>query len=149
MSRPELDAGPATASRDDRAQLSMPLVEAGIGVVLILGLTAVLALGTPAPQASDPQLDAYAADVATVLAEEPARHGGTTRLDEVTRSEARVDREADALERRVDDLLPDNLLFRIETEHGAIGFDRPASAVTGAETVTTRHGQARVEVWGA
>lgn len=148
MSGLELDAGPETEGRGDRAQLSMPLVEAGIGVVLILGLTAILALGTPAPQASDPQLDAYAADVATVLAEEPARHGGTTRLDEVARSEERFEREADALERRVDDLLPDNVLFRIETEHGAVGFERPASAVTGTETVTTRHGHVRVEVWG-
>lgn len=137
---------------DDRAQLSMPLVEAGIGVVLILSLTALLALGTPAPQASDPQLDAYAADVATVLAEEPARHGGTTRLDEVTRSAERFDREAPALERRVDDLLPDNLMFRIVVENAelgteSIGHERPANAVTGAETVTTRHGQVRVEVW--
>lgn len=155
-SRTRVDgAAPADSGR---AQLSMPLVEAGIGVVLILGLAGLLALGTPAPQASDPQLDAYAADVGTVLSEEPARHAGTTRIDEVSRSPERFEREADALEQRVDDLLPDNLLFRLEVQFegssgsggadpGAVGFERPAGAVTGSATVTTSHGHVRIEVW--
>lgn len=132
-----------------RAQLSLPAIEAGIGVVLVLGLVGLLAVGTPTPPPSDPQLDAYAADVATVLAEEPPRHEGTTRLDEVTRSEPAFDREADALEDRVDHLLPDNLMFRIETPHGPVGFSRPDGIVTGVETVTTQHGEVRVEVWYA
>lgn len=127
----------------------MPVIEVGIGIVLILGIAGLLALGTPAPPQNNPQLEAYAADVATVLEEEPPRHGGTTRLDEVTRSEAAFEREAPALERRVDELLPDNLMFRIETPHGAVGFERPDGVVTGAETVTTQHGQVRVEVWYA
>lgn len=127
----------------------MPVIEVGIGIVLILGLAGLLALGTPTPPPNDPQLDAYAADVATVLAEEPPRHGGTTRLDEVTRSADAFDREVTALERRVDELLPDNLMVRIETPHGAAGFERPDGVVTGAETVTTQHGQVRVEVWYA
>ncbi|GAB3690832.1 hypothetical protein GCM10028857_27600 [Salinarchaeum chitinilyticum] len=131
----------------DRAQLSMPVVEAGIGVVMILSLAALLAIGTPAPQVDDPQLDVYAEDVAVVLAEEPPRHGGTTRLDELTRSQSSFDREAPALDRRVETLLPANLLYRIETPHGAVGFERPTGAVTGASTVTTQHGEVRVEVW--
>lgn len=109
----------------NRAQLSMPVVEAGIGVVMILLLAALLAIGTPAPQADDPQLDVYAEDVAVVLAEEPPRHGGTTRLDELTRSQSSFDREAAALEERVETLLPANLLYRIETPHGAVGSNGP------------------------
>ena len=125
----------------------MPVVEAGVGVVLILSLAGLLALGTPAPQPESPQLEVYAEDVAVVLAEEPPRHGGTTRLDELTRSEESFEREAPALERRVKTLLPENLLYRIETPHGAIGFERPSGATTGAATVTTQHGEVRVEVW--
>jgi len=127
----------------------MPMIEVGIGVVLVLGLVGLLALGTPTPPPNDPQLDAYAADVATVLAQEPPRHGGTTRLDEVARSADAFDREVAPLERRVDELLPDNLMYRIETPHGAAGFARPDGVVTGAEPVTTQHGQVRVEVWYA
>jgi len=125
----------------------MPLIEAGVGVILLLSLAGLLALGSPAPAPTDPQLDAYASDVATVLAEEPPRHGGTTRVDEVTRSPEAFDREGPALERRVDALLPDNLLYRIETPHGALGFDRPAAAEAGAARVTTQHSVVRVEVW--
>lgn len=125
----------------------MPLIEAGVGVVLVLSLAGLLALGTPAPAGDDPQLDAYAEDVATVLAEEPPRHQGTTRLDEVARSPAAFDREAGALERRVEALLPDNLLYRIETPHGAVGFERPSGVDVGRATVTTQHGVVEVEVW--
>lgn len=117
-----------------RAQLSMPLIEAAVGVVLILALAGLLAVGTPSPQASDPQLDAYAADVATVLAEEPARHDGTTRLDEISRSPEQFDREAAALERRVDDLLPDNLLFRVEVRFAdGSGADGSGTDDSGAD----------------
>lgn len=144
MTRPT-DGGRRTGR--DRAQLSLPLVEAGVGVVMLLSLAGLLALGAPAPAAEDPQLDAYAEDVAVVLAEEPGRHGGTTRLDEVARSQSAFNRESAALDRRVDDLLPDNLLYRIETPHGAVGFDRPAGVIAGAATVTTQHGPVRVEVW--
>jgi hypothetical protein len=126
----------------------MPVVEAGVGVVLILSLAGLLALGTPAPAADDPQLDVYAEDVAMVLAEEPSRHGGTSRLDELTRSQRSFEREAPALERRVETLLPENHLYRIETPHGVVGYERPAGAVAGATTVTTQHGDVRVEVWG-
>ncbi len=125
----------------------MPVVEAGIGVVMILSLAALVAIGTPAPPADDPQLDVYAEDVGMVLAEEPPRHGGTTRLDELTRSQTSFDREAPALEQRVESLLPANLLYRIETPHGAVGFERPTGAVAGASTVTTQHGEVRIEVW--
>lgn len=127
----------------------MPVIEVGVGIVLILGLAGLLALGTPTPPPNDPQLDAYAADAATVLAEEPPRHGGTTRLDEVTRTAAAFEREAAPLDRRVDALLPDNLMYRIETPHGAVGFARPDGVVTGVETVTTQHGRVRLEVWYA
>lgn len=142
-----VDEDRADEPRRSRGQLSMPVIEAGVGVVLILSLAGLLALGTPAPQADDPQLEVYAEDVAMVLAEEPPRHGGTTRLDELTRSQTSFEREAPALERRVETLVPENMLYRIETPHGAVGFERPAGAVTGAAVVTTQHGEVRVEVW--
>lgn len=125
----------------------MPVVEAAIGVVMIVGIAGLLALGTPSPTAADPQLDVYADDVATVLDQDAPRHGGTTRLDEVSRSSDAFDREADAIEERVDELLPDTLLFRIETPHGTVGFERPDGAAFGTLTVTTQHGTVVIEVW--
>ncbi|MUV86189.1 hypothetical protein GJ631_06270 [Natronomonas sp. CBA1123] len=130
-----------------RGQLSLSIVEASVGVVFILAVTMGFALGVPSPNTERPQLDAYAEDTATVLANEPPRHGGETRLAEVTRSQAAFQREQDSLERRVDRLLNENLLYRIETPHGAVGYERPAGVSAGYATVPTTGGEVTVWVW--
>ena len=130
-----------------RGQLSLSVVEASVGVVFILAVTMGFALGVPSPEAEQPQLNAYAEDAATVLANEPPRHGGETRLAEVTRSRGAFEREKESLERRVDRLLNDNLLYRIETPHGAVGYERPPSVPAGHATVPTAGGEVTVWVW--
>jgi hypothetical protein len=124
-------------------------VEAAIGVTLVLAVATAFALGVPAPDTRTAQLEAYADDAATVLAGEPPRHRGATRLSEVTRSPDAFERERDALDRRVDRILPDNLLYRVETPHGAVGFQRPADVPVGRATVTSLNGPVTVEVWYA
>lgn len=133
----------------DRGQLPLALVEAGVGVVLVLAVAAGFVLGVPSPTGTQTQLEAYADDTATVLAAEPPRHRGATRLSEIARSEAGFQRERDALDRRVDRILPDNLLYRVETPHGAVGFDPPASAPVGRRTVATGFGEVSIAVWYA
>nr|WP_232820614.1 hypothetical protein [Halorussus litoreus] len=107
------------------------------------------ALGAPSPDDRAAQLDLYAEDAATVLAGESPRHGGTTRLAEVVRSPGAFDRERDALGRRVARILPENLMFRVGTPHGAVGFRKPAGVPVGTTTVTTAHGDVTIEVWYA
>jgi hypothetical protein len=132
-----------------RGQLSVSVLEAAIGVVLLLAVVMGFALGVPSADTRSPQLDLYAADAATVLAGEPPRHGGATRLAEVLASAERFDRERDALERRVDRILPDNLMYRVETPHGAVGFRKPAGTPVGRASVTTLNGEVTVWVWYA
>lgn len=131
----------------DRAQLSLSVVEAGVGVVLVLAVVAGLALGVPAPNENAAQLEAYASDTASVLAQEPPRHQGSTRLAEITISPAAFARERGALDRRVDALLSDNLLYQVETPHGTVGFPVPSTTTVGAATVTTPYGDVAVRVW--
>lgn len=133
----------------DRGQLSLSVAEAAVGVVLVLGVATGFVLGVPAADTTDQQLEAYAADAATVLSGEPPRHQDATRLSEVAASPAAFDRERAALDRRVDRILPDNLLYRVETPHGAVGFRRPAGVATGEATVTTVDGPVRLRVWYA
>lgn len=137
--------------KGDRAQLSLPVVEAGIGVLLVLGIVSLVALGLPAPATGDPQLDAYAHDAATLLSESwtPDENATPTTIEEAIRTEEDFDREAEAIERRVDHLLPDNLLFQVETPHGAVGHDRPDGVPTGVASTTTPHGEVTVRVWYA
>ena len=133
----------------NRGQLSLSLVEAGIGVLFILTVTMGFALGVPEPDTREPQLDLYAEDAATVLAGEPPRHQGATRLAEMVRSAESFERERDALDRRVDRILPDNLMYRVETRHGSVGFRKPAGVAVGRHTVTTVNGDVTIWVWYA
>ena len=137
---------PAVASR---GQLSLSVVEAGIGVVLVLAVSMGFVLGVPEPDTRDAQLDAYARDTATVLGNEPPRHRGVTRLSEVARSVSAFERERGALDRRVDRLLPDSLLYQVETPHGTVGYQRPGSVAVGTATVTTTNGPVTIRVWYA
>ncbi len=130
-----------------RAQLSLSVVEAGIGVIFILGVAMGFALGVPSPDTRGAQLDLYAEDAGTVLASESPRHGGATRLAEIIDSPRSFEREEDALERRVDRILPDNLMFRVETSHGAVGYRKPAGVPVGVSTVTTTSGDVTIWVW--
>ncbi|WP_435335177.1 DUF7262 family protein [Haloarchaeobius sp. TZWWS8] len=130
-----------------RAQLSLPAVEAGIGVLLVLGVVTLFALPVADADTSEAQLDTYATDAVTVLAGEPPRHGGSTRLTEVVASEAAFDREQAALERRVGRILPDNLLYHVETPHGSVGYRVPAGVSVGVATVPTANGDVTITVW--
>lgn len=132
-----------------RAQLPLSLVEAALGVVLILGVALGFALGTPAPDTQTQQLTAYAEDTATVLATEPPRHQGSTRLHEVVRTESAFEREETALDRRVGRILPENVLYHVATPHGTVGVPRPQGVSTGTATVATGYGTVRITVWYA
>lgn len=130
-----------------RGQLSLSIVEASIGVVLIFTVVATFGLGLPPAGAQQAQLDTYAGDTARVLAGEPPRHGGATRLAEVSRSPRAFERERAALRHRVDRILPDNLMFRVELPHGAVGYPHPDGVPIGVATVTTVAGEVTVMVW--
>ncbi len=130
-----------------RAQAVLSVLEAGIGVLLVLTVTLGFAFGVASPAADSAQLDAYARDALTILQNEQPRHVDRSRLRELTRSPAAFERERDALRRRVDRILPANLMFRLETRHGALGHRLPGSVTTGTATVTTGRGTATIRVW--
>lgn len=143
-------AAPNARQGDGRGQLSLSLVEAGVGVLFVVAVASAFAFGTPAGGIDQTaQLDAYARDAATVLANEPPQHGDATRLAEVAASADAFDRERAALERRVDRILPANLLFSVETPHGTVGHVRPSNAPVGVARVPTGNGRVTIRVWYA
>src|SRR6056297_1295484 len=130
-----------------RAQLPLSLVEVALGATLILGVALGFALATPGPDTRGPQLSAYAEDTSTILQTDPAQHNGTTRLREVVTSQRAFDRESGSLERRVERILPANVLFRVRTPYGSVGTAVPRRTTTGTATVPTGAGTVRIEVW--
>lgn len=123
------------------------MVEAAVGVLLLFAATATFALGLPAAGVDEAQLDRYAEDAGTVLSREPPQHDGLTRLSEVTRSQSAFERERAALSHRVERILPANLMYRVKTPHGSVGFQRPTGVPTGRTTVPTVGGRVTIWVW--
>lgn len=130
-----------------RAQLSVSMLEALAGVVLVVGVLLGFGLDVSSPDTREQQLQRYAEDAATILAEEPPRHANTSRLGEIVASQRQFERERSALARRVERLLPANVFYRIETEHGAVGYARPEGVATGEATVATTGGTVTIRVW--
>jgi hypothetical protein len=132
-----------------RAQAALSILEAGIGVLLVLTVALGFGFGVAPPASDSAQLDAYARDALTILQNEQPRHLDRSRLQELTRSPASFERERTGLHRRVERILPENLMFRLETRHGALGHRVPAGVPTGRATVATARGTAMIRVWYA
>lgn len=139
-----------SARSDGRGQAAITVVEAAVGILLVMSLCFVFVVGTPGSNGeSRTQLDLYAGDATTLLVHEQPRHEDQTRLAEIAASESALDREAGALRSRVERTLPENVFFRLETPHGAVGHPLPDGVETGARTVPTRHGPVTLRVWYA
>jgi hypothetical protein len=127
----------------------MALLEAALGVVLVLGVVLGFGLGVGAADTQSAQLDAYASDALVLLENEPPRHASATRLDEVLASESAFEREQATLERRLDRILPANLMYRLETPYSAVGHPVPSRVPTGTAAITTVEGSVDLRVWYA
>lgn len=132
-----------------RAQASLTAVEAGIGVLVVLAVVFTFALGGSGPTGDRAQLDAYASDALTQLDTDQPQHRATTRLAEVLASNETFERERSSFVRRVELILPANVMFRVETPYGTAGQPLPSGVETGTATATTRHGPVTLRVWYA
>lgn len=130
-----------------RGQLSMPLVEAVVGALVILAVAGgfVVAGDGDGRAARTAQLDREAADALWLLAEEPFAENRT--LAGVLAAEERFARNRSAVRARLVALLPDGAFFRLETPHGAVGQPAVDGVPAGEAARTTRHGRVRLRVW--
>lgn len=130
-----------------RGQLSLSVVEAAVGVLLVLGVATGFAIGVSEPPAAEPRLDTMARDVVAVLGSEPTAAGHDARLVALARSNASFAGVRDRTRERVDGLLPADVAFRIRTPHGTVGRPPPPTVPVGSTTAPTRHGPITVRVW--
>ena len=130
-----------------RGQLSLSLVEAAVGVVLVLGVAAGFSVAVTGPVSATPQLDTLARDTVTLLGSTPTERGRDARLVALTRSDRSFDRARTPARDRVRAALPDDVLFRVRTPQGSIGAPRPPTVTAGSATATTRYGPVTVWVW--
>lgn len=133
--------------RPRRAQLSLSAVEMAVGVLFVLGVAGGFAVGLPDPGGREAQLNGYARDAATLLADEPPMGDGETRLSAAAGSPAGFERERVALAERLETLLPDSVAFRLRTPQGAVGYPLPSADPVGRTTVSTLRGDVSLWVW--
>lgn len=133
--------------RTSRGQLSLPVAEAVVGVVLVLGLTASFAVSVPGPATERAQLERYADDTGTMLADAPAADGSGPLLAAALASDEAFAASRDILRDRARRALPGSVRVRVVTPRGRVGPPRPPGVPTGRATVTTVNGPVRVAVW--
>ena len=124
------------------------MVEAAIGVVLVLSVAASFALAPAAPEHTA-TLDAHADDAVEILRADAPVGSGATRLAALTRSAAAERRERAAARSRLASALPGTVAFRVRTPYGSFGDPRPPGATVGVASATTQHGRVTVRVWYA
>lgn len=129
-----------------RGQLSLSLVEAGVGVLLVFAVAAGFLLGPPPADATERRLDGVARDVGTLLASEGVDGNS---LAAVVRSDSSLDARRSAVTARVDALLPDGLRAHVQTPSGTVGPPAPGGRPVGVARVSTASGPVVVRVWYA
>ena len=134
---------------DRRAQLSLSVVEATLGLLFVVAVATGFTLSPPDPGVEETQLDHYAGDVGRLLAHEPAPNARTSLLAVASRSPERFVTVRETLRERTDDALPATVLYRVETPQGAVGYRPPDGVPVGRATVPTLAGQVTIRVWYA
>jgi hypothetical protein len=135
--------------RESRGQLATSLVEAAVGALLILSVVAGF-LWVPAETgtgASATTLDRTADDALSVLVAEPPAGTGRNRLAAACRSPESFATERDALDRRLESILPTAVFGRLDTPHGTVGPPQPTGVPVGHETRTVAGCPVTLRVW--
>jgi len=130
-----------------RGQLSLSIIEAVVGVVLVLGVAAGFVVGVSGSPSSTPQLDTLARDTATVLGSEPTESGRDSRLAALARSDRAFEQVRTPTRERIERLLPADVVFEVRTPRGTFGYPRSPTAAVGSVTVPTRYGPVTIRVW--
>lgn len=129
----------------DRAQLSIPAIEIGIGMLLILAVVSLVIVSRSGPSEPDPQLAYYAADTATILLSTGTET--TPPIGQCLESQQAFHQQCEKLTTGVNGLLPDYLLYHIDTPYGTVGYEPPENIETVTRVRATPHGSIAVTIY--
>jgi hypothetical protein len=132
--------------RSGRGQVSLSLVEAVVGLLVVFAAASTFLVGLPETGAAERDLTVLAADGLSVLDATPATDNAS-RLAALGRSERSYARQSDATTAQLQELYPDGVRFRLETPHGALGRPLSTTGPVGRAVAWTPGGRVTLRVW--
>jgi hypothetical protein len=142
---PDPDRGPG--DEWNRGQVSLSVVEAAVGLVVVLAAATTFLVGLPGPGLDEGELTVLAADGLVALDATPPSATGDSQLTALVRDPSGFVRERDAADARLRALYPPHVRYRLATPHGALGDPLPADRSVGVARRHTRAGDVTLRVW--
>lgn len=129
-----------------RAQVSLSLVEAVVGLLVVLAAMTMFLVDLPDPDAAAADLNRLADDGLTVLDATPTADDAS-QLTALARDESRFARNADDAEERLGELYQPTVRYRLETPYGVVGQPLPPSGSVGRAQRWVSGGRVTLWVW--
>lgn len=129
-----------------RAQVSLSLVEAVVGLLVVFAATSTFLVGLPDTGAAEADLDVLAADGLSALDATPVTDDAS-RLMALARTERGFVRQSVDAAEQLDTLYPVGVRYRLETPHGAVGTPPPPTGPIGRAVGQTPGGRVTLRVW--
>lgn len=134
-------------SFDERGQLSLSVVEAVVGLLVVLAAATTFVVGLPETGSEGAELTVLASDGVIVLDATPPEGDGVSRLTVLARDRSGYVRERGYARDQLDALYPTGVQYRLETPYGAIGKPLPPRGPIGNARTHTRDGALTLWVW--
>jgi hypothetical protein len=131
----------------ERAQVSLSVVEAAVGLLVVLAASTTFLVGLPDPGADQAELTVLAADGLAVLDATPPAGEGASRLTVLARDRSGFVRERNETATQLRALYPPTVRYRIETPHGVVGDPRFTRGSVGRARQATPGGRVTLWVW--
>lgn len=138
---------PRARTESTRGQLSLSVVEAVVGLVVVLAAATTFVVGLPETGAEDTELTVLAADGLTVLESTPPEDDGTSRLAALAEDQSNFVRERTLTAEQLRALYPRHARYRLETPHGVVGEPLPPRGPVGRAQRQTTGGRVTLWVW--
>ncbi|WP_380678786.1 DUF7262 family protein [Salinigranum sp. GCM10025319] len=131
----------------ERGQVSLSIVEAIVGLVVVLAATTTFLVGLPETGADEADLNRLADDGLTALDSTPPAGDGASRLTALARGPGSFAVERSDADEQLRELYPRRVRYRLETPHGTIGEPLPPTRTTGLARRYTPEGDVTFWVW--
>ncbi|QZA87477.1 hypothetical protein K0C01_06515 [Salinarchaeum sp. IM2453] len=129
---------------NNRGRLSIPMLEVGIGILLIFSILTLITINFLGTGTEGPQLEIYADDTATVIAATGGEN--TTAIGHID-SQDTFEQQREDIDKRISSMLPEQVKYYVKTPYGTVGDIPPPRADVGTATQVTPHGEIEVNIY--